>query len=75
MWFIRVMQSPIGRIAKLLVAVWCFSVGSVEYTLGGLLLMMLAVVLGSTAIARVCLVEELVKAWSARHELQAGARS
>jgi hypothetical protein len=71
MWFIRAMQSPIGRIAKLLVAVWCFSVGSVEYTLGGLMLMMLAVVLGATAIARVSLVEEAVKAWRSRHGMSA----
>lgn len=76
MWFIRVMQSPIGRTLKLLAAVWLFSVGSVEYTLGGLMLMMLAVVLGATAIAHVCLVDEAVKAWRGRHEMQqAGART
>ena len=66
MWFIRFMQSPVGRTLKVLAGVWCFSVGSAQYSLSGLLLVMLAVLLGSTAIANVCLVEEAINAWRTR---------
>ena len=67
MWFIRFIRSPLGRTLKVLAGVWCFSVGSVQYSLDGLLLMMLAVLLGATAIANVCIVEEAINAWRTGH--------
>jgi hypothetical protein len=67
MWFIRFLQSGVGRSLKVVIALWCFSVGSQNYSLNGLLLMMVAVVLGATAIARVCLIEEAVQAWELWH--------
>jgi multidrug transporter EmrE-like cation transporter len=67
MWFINVMQSAAGRTAKVLFGLWLFAEGAALVSLGGLVMMMVGVVLIVTALARICLVEEAIKAWRTRH--------
>ena len=66
--FIRFMQSPAGRITRVVLGVWLMLYGALSGTLFGLVLMMVGMVPAVTGIAGICLLDQIAKAWrGARH--------
>ena len=68
MWFIQLMRSTPGRIARVVFGVWLMIHGALSGTLFGLVLMMAGMVSAVTGIAGIGLIDEIMKAHrGARH--------
>ena len=67
MWFVTVVCSSAGRALKVVIGVWLLMEGMTRATLGGLVMAMTGVVLAVTGLAGVCLIEDAISGWAARH--------
>ena len=67
MWFVTVVCSGAGRALKVVIGTWLLLEGMTRATLGGLVMTMTGVVLAVTGLAGVCLVEDAISGWGARH--------
>ena len=67
MWFVTVVCSKPGRALKVVIGTWLLMEGMARATLSGLVMTMTGVVLAVTSLAGVCLVEEAISGWAARH--------
>ena len=67
MWFVTVVCSRAGRVLKAVIGVWLLMEGMTRATLGGLVMTMTGVALAVTGLAGVCLVEDAISGWAARH--------
>ncbi len=61
--FIRFMQSPAGRITRVVFGVWLMLYGALSGTLFGLVLMIVGMVPAVTGIAGVCPLDAMVRAY------------
>ena len=67
MWFVTVVCSRAARALRVVIGTWLLMEGMTRATLGGLVMTMTGVVLAVTGLAGVCLVEEAISGWAARH--------
>ena len=61
MWVVRFMRSVPGRVLRVALGFWLISYGLTHASLLGLVLMMVGIVPAVTALAGICLLEEVVK--------------
>jgi hypothetical protein len=67
MSLVTIVCSRTGRVLKVVIGTWLLIEGMTRATLSGLVMTMTGIVFVVIGLAGVCLVEEAIKEWAARH--------